>query len=113
MITYPNNLKEYKQLRKMYSAGRLCGQDILLAESIISHWRQSKGSIALELLVKMSGKKPYEVARELGIKPRQLSEMITGKNSLKSNMVALCNYFNVNQEIFNYERQTRKISSQR
>lgn len=109
-ITYPKTLAEYKQLKKFYSSGNLTPEETILAESIITRWRQVKGSIALELLVKMSGKTTNVVARELGVKPRQLYEMINGCNSLNSNMPVLCKYFNVKEELFNYEGQIRKKS---
>jgi len=109
-IIYPQTLTQFKQLKKLYGSGTLSLHDMVLAESIITHWRQRRGAIALELLVKMSGKKRDDIASDLGIKSRQLSEMINGCNSLTSNMNTLCKYFNVTKEVFNYERQTRKTN---
>jgi hypothetical protein len=113
-IAYPKNLAEYRALRFDYNNDKLAVEDRAIAESFITHWKVVKGSYTLGVLTKLTGKKQQDVASDLGIKPRQLSGMINGVNTLNNVRSQLAKYFNVKEDLFNdYTRQTGKEANSR
>jgi hypothetical protein len=113
-VTYPNNLAEYRALKSDYTNGKLSPEDMLIAESFITHWRVVTGAYTLGVLTKMTGKKQQDVAAELGIKARHLSGMIRGVNSLNNVKAKLVKYFNVDGDLLNdYSRQAGKETNNR
>ena len=113
-IAYPKNLSEYITLRYNFNNNKLSPADMIAAESFITQWRVVTGSYTLGVLTKLTGKKQQDVASDLGIKPRQLSGMINGVNTLNNVRSQLAKYFNVKEDLFNdYTRQTRKEADSR
>ena len=108
MINYPANVNEFKQLRKALLRGRLNKDDVKTAESYITHWQVVGGSYSLQVLVKVSGKSQKDISNDLGIKPRQLNEMLNGLNGITPHKTKLASYFKVGEELFNDYRQTEK-----
>lgn len=108
-ITYPKNLHQYKALRFDYNNDRLSVEDKAIAESFITHWRVVTGAYTLGVLTKMSGKKQQDVASDLGIKPRHLSGMINGVNTINNVKDKIIKYFNIKEELLNdYSRSFRE-----
>jgi|NOAtaT_6_FD_contig_101_204053_length_856_multi_3_in_0_out_0_3 hypothetical protein len=111
MINYPRNVVEFKSLRKDLLRGNLNKQDVKTAETYITHWQVVVGSYNLQVLVKISGKSQKDISNDLGIKPRQLNEMLSGLNGITPHKRLLANYFNVSEELFNDYRQIGKTST--
>lgn len=108
-ITYPKNLDQYKALRFDYNNDRLSVEDRAIAESFITHWRVVNGAYTLGVLTKMTGKKQQDVASDLGIKPRHLSGMINGVNTINNVKDKIIKYFNIKEELLNdYSRPFRE-----
>lgn len=108
-ITYPKNLDQYKALRFDYNNDRLSFEDRAIAESFITHWRVVTGAYILGVLIKMTGKKQQDVASDLGIKPRHLSGMINGVNTINNVKDKIIKYFNIKEELLNdYSRSFRE-----
>jgi hypothetical protein len=108
-ITYPKNLDQYKALRFDYNNDRLSVEDKAIAESFITHWRVVSGAYTLGVLTKMTGKKQQDVANDLGIKPRHLSGMINGVNTINNVKDKIIKYFNIKEELLNdYSRSFRE-----
>lgn len=108
-ITYPKNLHQYKALRFDYNNDRLSVEDKAIAESFITHWRVVTGAYTLGVLTKMSGKKQQDVASDLGIKPRHLSSMINGVNTINNVKDKIIKYFNIKEELLDdYSRSFRE-----
>lgn len=108
-ITYPKNLDQYKALRFDYNNDRLSVEDKAIAESFITHWRVVTGAYTLGVLTKMTGKKQQDVASDLGIKPRHLSGMINGVNTINRVKDKIIKYFNIKEELLNdYSRSFRE-----
>lgn len=108
-ITYPKNLDQYKALRFDYNNDRLSVEDRAIAESFITHWRVVSGAYTLGVLTKMTGKKQQDVASDLGIKPRHLSGMINGVNTINNVKDKIIKYFNIKEELLNdYSRSFRE-----
>jgi hypothetical protein len=108
-ITYPKNLHQYKALRFDYNNDRLSVEDKAIAESFITHWRVVTGAYTLGVLTKMSGKKQQDVASDLGIKPRHLSGMINGVNTINNVKDKIIKYFNIKEELLDdYSRSFRE-----
>jgi hypothetical protein len=108
-ITYPKNLAEYKALKFDYNNDKLSVEDRAIAESFITHWRVLSGAYTLGVLTKLTGKKQQDVASDLGIKPRHLSGMINGVNTISNTKDKIIKYFNIKEELLNdYSRPTRK-----
>jgi hypothetical protein len=108
-ITYPKNLDQYKALRFDYNNDRLSVEDKAIAESFITHWRVVSGAYTLGVLTKMTGKKQQDVASDLGIKPRHLSGMINGVNTINNVKDKIIKYFNIKEELLNdYSRSFRE-----
>lgn len=108
-ITYPKNLDQYKALRFDYNNDRLSVEDRAIAESFITHWRVVSGAYTLGVLTKMTGKKQQDVASDLGIKPRHLSGMINGVNTINNVKDKIIKYFNIKEELLNdYSRSLRE-----
>lgn len=108
-ITYPKNLDQYKALRFDYNNDRLSFEDRAIAESFITHWRVVTGAYILGVLTKMTGKKQQDVASDLGIKPRHLSGMINGVNTINNIKDKIIKYFNIKEELLNdYSRSFRE-----
>ena len=109
-VTYPKTLIEFKKLRSDFNNNKIDKSDLQLAESFITHWQVTTGAYALNVLVKVSGKTGKNIASDLGIKPRQLYEMMYGLNGLNPNKSILARYFNVSEDLLNDNRQIRKTS---
>jgi hypothetical protein len=110
-IAYPKNLDQYKALRFDYNNDRLSFEDRAIAESFITHWRVVTGAYILGVLTKMTGKKQQDVASDLGIKPRHLSGMINGVNTINNVKDKIIKYFNIKEELLNdYSRSFREKS---
>jgi hypothetical protein len=108
-ITYPKNLDQYRALRFDYNNDRLSVEDRAIAESFITHWRVVTGAYTLGVLTKMTGKKQQDVASDLGIKPRHLSGMINGVNTINNVKDKIIKYFNIKEELLNdYSRSFRE-----
>jgi hypothetical protein len=108
-ITYPKNLDQYRALRFDYNNDRLSVEDRAIAESFITHWRVVSGAYTLGVLTKMTGKKQQDVASDLGIKPRHLSGMINGVNTINNVKDKIIKYFNIKEELLNdYSRSLRE-----
>jgi hypothetical protein len=108
-ITYPKNLDQYRALRFDYNNDRLSVEDKAIAESFITHWRVVSGAYTLGVLTKMTGKKQQDVASDLGIKPRHLSGMINGVNTINNVKDKIIKYFNIKEELLNdYSRSFRE-----
>jgi len=108
-ITYPKNLDQYRALRFDYNNDRLSVEDRAIAESFITQWRVVTGAYTLGVLTRMTGKKQQDVASDLGIKPRHLSGMINGVNTISNTKDKIIKYFNIKEELLNdYSRPTRK-----
>jgi hypothetical protein len=108
-ITYPKNLAEYKALKFDYNNDKLSVEDRAIAESFITHWRVLSGAYTLGVLTKLTGKRQQDVASDLGIKPRHLSGMINGVNTISNTKDKIIKYFNIKEELLNdYSRPTRK-----
>jgi hypothetical protein len=108
-ITYPKNLDQYRALRFDYNNDRLSVEDKAIAESFITHWRVVSGAYTLGVLTKMTGKKQQDVASDLGIKPRHLSGMINGVNTINNVKDKIIKYFNIKEELLNdYSRSLRE-----
>jgi hypothetical protein len=108
-ITYPKNLDQYRALRFDYNNDRLSVEDRAIAESFITHWRVVSGAYTLGVLTKMTGKKQQDVASDLGIKPRHLSGMINGVNTINNVKDKIIKYFNIKEELLNdYSRSFRE-----
>lgn len=107
MISYPKNVTEFKKLRSTLLKGRLSENNKVLAQSYITHWQVVTGSYNLRVLVKISGKSQKTISNELGIKPRQLNEMVYGLNGLSLHKTKLATYFNVEESLFNDHRQSK------
>ena len=110
MISYPSNVSEFKELRKAVLRGTLSDADKKTASSYITHWQVVVGSYNLSVLVKISGKTQAQISRDLDIKPRQLTEMLSGLNGITPHKTKLARYFNVTENLFNDNRQVRKHS---
>ena len=113
MIKYPRNVAEYKNLRKSLLRGLLNKEDMKLAQKYITKWQVTGGNYNLQVLVKISGKSQKEISKDLGIKPRQLSEMLMGVNGITPHKTKLARYFNVEEGLFNDYRQTKYTSSEK
>lgn len=111
MISYPKSVKEYKNLRTNVLRRTLKKEDMDLAQNYIIHWQVVTGSYNLQVLVKISGKSQKDISKDLGIKPRQLNEILFGLNGITPHKKSLASYFNVGEDIFNDYRQTGKIST--
>lgn len=110
-IAYPKNLDQYRALRFDYNNDKLSADDKLTAESFITHWRVVSGAYTLGVLTKLTGKKQQDVAMELGLKPRHLSGMINGVNTINNVKDKLVKYFNVNGDLLNdHSRQVGQES---
>ena len=111
-ITYPKNLDQYRALRFDYNNDKLSAEDRLTAESFITHWRVVSGAYTLGVLTKLTGKKQQDVAADLGLKPRHLSGMINGVNTINNVKDKLVEYFNVDGDLLNdYSRQVGQKST--
>jgi hypothetical protein len=108
-ITYPKNLAEYKALKFDYNNDKLSVEDRIIAESFITHWRVLSGAYTLGVLTKLTGKRQQDVASDLGIKPRHLSGMINGVNTISNTKDRIIKYFNIKEELLNdYSRSFRE-----
>lgn len=108
-ITYPKNLEEYKKLRYDYNNNQLSDDDMITAKSFIIQWRVLSGAYTLGVLIKLTGKRQQDVASDLGIKPRHLSGMINGVNTINNNKDKIIKYFNIKEELLNdYSRPFRE-----